>query len=67
MLQDPHDTIHYDQQEADRIDNRFELIGSDGKLLWDSDGRIIHTTLAENCCFRSWRNSAIMYTKVASG
>ena len=47
MLQDPHDTIHYDQQEADRIDNRFELIGSDGKLLWDSDGRIIHTTLAE--------------------
>lgn len=47
ILQNPSDTIHFDEDEESRIRERVAKIGSDGKLLWNREGEIIHVTLGE--------------------
>ncbi|NND97327.1 MAG: hypothetical protein HKN47_08375, partial [Pirellulaceae bacterium] len=44
---DPQNTIDYDHDLADAIEQRVEAIGADGKLLVDSDGNPRHVTLLE--------------------
>ena len=47
ILRDPQDTIVFDDAEQFIIDGRVEAAGADGKLLWNCEGIIIHTTLGE--------------------
>jgi hypothetical protein len=47
LLSDPHDTVLYDDAEADAIAIRVRAIGSDGKLLTLADGSIYHVNLLE--------------------
>lgn len=47
LLQDPHDTIEFDEELAEKIDQRVQTLGADGKLLWGKDGQITKATLAE--------------------
>jgi len=47
LLTDPHDTVLYDQPEADAIAIRVKATGSDGKLLTRADGSIYHVNLLE--------------------
>jgi len=47
LLSDPHDTVLYDDAEADAIAIRVSAIGSDGKLLTLANGSIYHVNLLE--------------------
>jgi len=47
LLSDPHDTVLYDDAEADAIAIRVRAIGSDGKLLTLANGSIYHVNLLE--------------------
>ena len=47
MLADPRNTIEYDFELADKIQDQVENIGSDGKLLRDSQGKIVRASLFE--------------------
>lgn len=44
---DPQETIDFDDELAQRIDDRVARIGDDGKLLPGTDGEVCHVTLAE--------------------
>ncbi|MEM1057545.1 MAG: hypothetical protein AAGI52_18665 [Bacteroidota bacterium] len=47
ILRDPQDTVHFDDDEEERIHERVEAVGADGKLLWDASGEVRLVTLAE--------------------
>jgi hypothetical protein len=47
ILKDPSDTIIFDQELANVIDERTKRIGSDGKLVWDTDDKVVRANLAE--------------------
>jgi hypothetical protein len=47
LLRDPHDTVVYDEDEEERIAERVEAVGADGKLLWDDGGEVRLVTLVE--------------------
>ena len=47
LVSDPHDTVLYDDDEADAIAFRVKEVGSDGKLLTLADGSIYHVNLLE--------------------
>jgi len=47
MVEDPHSTIDFAADLATRIHARVEDLGTDGKLVTDSDGRIRHVNLLE--------------------
>lgn len=47
ILENARASIVYDHQHSDRIDQRAATKGSDGQLLHDSSGTIIHATLIE--------------------
>jgi hypothetical protein len=47
ILKNPSDTIHFDEEEEARIQERVAKMGSDGKLLWNRENEIIHVTLGE--------------------
>ena len=47
ILEDPSDTIVFDQDLANVIDGRTKRIGADGKLVWNTDDEIIRANLAE--------------------
>jgi len=47
LLKDPHDTIDFDQELDQEITNRVKNAGSDGKLVWDPEGKTVHVNLAE--------------------
>jgi hypothetical protein len=46
-LQDPYATITFDQAQNDTIARRVMEAGSDGRLVHDADGQLVHVTLAE--------------------
>lgn len=47
LVSDPHDTVIYDDEEAQAIARRVEELGSDGKLLALADGSIYRVNLLE--------------------
>jgi hypothetical protein len=47
ILHNARDTIVYDHQHAAHVAERVQLKGTDGQLLHDSDGNILHATLFE--------------------
>jgi len=47
LLRDPHDTIEFDQKLEEQIRERVASVGSDGKLVWDKEDRVLLVTLAE--------------------
>jgi hypothetical protein len=47
MVRDPRDTITYDEQAAAMIARREQLLGSDGRLVVDTDGSLLRVGLAE--------------------
>jgi hypothetical protein len=47
IVHDPRHTIDFDAERHRRIEQRVDRIGTDGRLLTDADGRIVHVTLAE--------------------
>jgi hypothetical protein len=47
LLKDPHDTIDFDHKLEEQIQERVKSVGSDGKLVWDSQDQVLLVTLAE--------------------
>ena len=47
LLEDPKNTVDYDQELADRIEERVMRMGADGKLVLDADGEVYQVTLLE--------------------
>jgi hypothetical protein len=47
LVRDPYNTIDFDEKEEERIGQRVEQLGADGKLLMNREGMIIHVSLAE--------------------
>lgn len=47
MVQNPHSTIDFDFEVDQEIKNKVASVGTDAKLLSDSDGNVFHVTLAE--------------------
>jgi hypothetical protein len=47
LLEDPKNTVDYDQDLADRIEERVARLGADGKLILDGDGDVYQVTLIE--------------------
>ncbi len=46
IVNNPHDTITYDESEEKRIQERIQKVGSDGKLIW-KDGQLLTASLTE--------------------
>ena len=47
LLEDPKNTIDYDHELAEQIEQRIATIGADGKLLLDNEGHVYLVTLLE--------------------
>ena len=47
LIKDPKTTVDYDDALAERIEERLESIGADGKLVLDGEGAIYQVTLLE--------------------
>jgi len=47
LLANPHETVDFDSDLDQLTRERAEKVGSDGKLVWDARGRVVHVTLAE--------------------
>lgn len=47
LLIDPRNTIDYDKQRESMIGGRVDEVGSDGRLLWDQKGSVLHVNLTE--------------------
>ena len=47
LLDDPKTTVDYDDALAERIEERLETIGADGKLLMNTDGKVCQVNLLE--------------------
>ena len=47
IVRDPKSTIRFDQAAADRVEQRVEDVGLDGKLRWGADGNVYLVTLLE--------------------
>jgi hypothetical protein len=46
IVDNPHDTITYDESEEKRIQELIQKVGSDGKLIWN-DGQLLTASLTE--------------------
>ncbi|MBT8066003.1 MAG: hypothetical protein KJO09_02085, partial [Gammaproteobacteria bacterium] len=47
LLENPKDTVVYDDDLGERIEQRVETMGADGKLVLDGDGGVYQVTLLE--------------------
>ncbi len=47
LLEDPYHTILFDAALEEKIESDVKKFGSDGRLLRDSDGQVVHRTLVE--------------------
>lgn len=47
LIKDPYNTIDFDLDLENAINERVKIIGTDGKLLYDADGQVLHCSLAE--------------------
>ncbi|NDJ78554.1 MAG: hypothetical protein GYB65_20070 [Chloroflexi bacterium] len=47
LVNNPFDTIEFDWDQHRQIEALVEEYGTDGKLVMDADGNVLHTTLAE--------------------
>jgi hypothetical protein len=47
LLSDPQNTIDFDVDLHKEVEQRYQSVGSDGKLIWDSHGQVYHVNLCE--------------------
>jgi len=47
LLENPHDTIVFDDKLEAEIKQRIQAVGSDGRLVWDKNGQVVLVNLAE--------------------
>lgn len=47
LEKDPYDSISFDEASNQEINARVETMGSDGKLVLDAEGRVVHANLIE--------------------
>ncbi|MBT8149715.1 MAG: hypothetical protein KJO24_07285, partial [Gammaproteobacteria bacterium] len=47
LLDDPRNTIDYDERREQLINQRVEQVGSDGRLLWSTNDTVLHVNLTE--------------------
>jgi len=47
LLEDPKDTVEFDETLAELIDERVAVMGADGKLVLDTDGQVYQVNLLE--------------------
>ncbi|MDX1428643.1 MAG: hypothetical protein R3282_00080 [Rhodothermales bacterium] len=47
LLEDPHNTIDFDHELNDQIEERVERVGADGKLVWTAAGSVHLVNLTE--------------------
>ncbi|MFT5083046.1 MAG: hypothetical protein ACI9Y1_001083 [Lentisphaeria bacterium] len=47
LLQDPHNTIDYDNNREQLISDRVERVGADGKMVWSKAEGVLHVNLTE--------------------
>ncbi|MBN2003784.1 MAG: hypothetical protein JXA21_10540, partial [Anaerolineae bacterium] len=47
LLADCYDTIEFDQALDARIKERVQAVGTDGRLVWDAGGQVLHVSLGE--------------------
>lgn len=47
LLKDPYNTIHFDDSLENEIVERVKSFGTDGKLLFDPKGQVLHRSLGE--------------------
>jgi len=53
LLENPHDTIEFDDDEEAKIEKRVEALGADGKLIWDAKGDVYLVNLTEKLLITS--------------
>ncbi len=59
LLSNPHDTIIFDHDLQSEIEKRTEILGADGKLVYDNQGQITYVNFAEKillCLFTKLSN-----------
>jgi hypothetical protein len=47
LQKDPYNTIHFNKTLEQEIEKRVAAVGTDGKLVFGQDGRVLHRSLAE--------------------
>ena len=47
LLEDPRNTIDYDDHRDEIIDARVNEVGADGRMIWRHDGSVLHVNLTE--------------------
>jgi len=47
LLEDPHNTIDYDNDREALIQQRVAKVGADGRLIWDNSGKVLQVNLTE--------------------
>lgn len=47
ILDDPKDTIVFDQRKEEQVEERVRKMGSDGKMVLNSEGKLVKATLSE--------------------
>jgi hypothetical protein len=47
LLEDPHNTIDFDDKREAEVDKRVAEVGADGRLVWSQKGEVVHVNLTE--------------------
>jgi hypothetical protein len=47
LLRDPRNSVTFDRSAHTAVEERLATLGSDGRLVLDSEGQVVHVTLAE--------------------
>jgi hypothetical protein len=47
LLDDPHNTIDFDEATDELIEQRVSQVGADGRLIWDKNGSVYYVNLTE--------------------
>ncbi len=47
ILENPYDTVVYDEEMEQEIEEAVERLGNDGKLLLDEEGKVVHVSFLE--------------------
>jgi hypothetical protein len=47
LLDDPHNTIDFDEATDELIEQRVSQVGADGRLIWDKSGSVYYVNLTE--------------------
>ncbi len=47
LLEDPHNTIDFDDNREAEVNKRVAEVGADGRLVWSQKGEVVHVNLTE--------------------